>query len=339
MRLCRRALITGVFGYVPDYVLTNDELERMVDTSGAWILERTGIAERRLLKGEGAGSSLMGIEAVKGLLHKTKTDPQTIDMLICATMTPDMGTPATANLISYAVHASNAFSYDVQAACSGFLYALDIATQYIASGRANRVVVVGADKMSSVVDYKNRSSCILFGDGAGAVLVEPCSDSDKDSVGIIDSICRTDGSGQDLLYQRAGGSKYPASYQTIEAGHHYLYQDGQRVFKAAVQAMTHVVTEIMERNGLTQEKLSYFVPHQANKRILQAVAQAVGLPFEKVMVVLDKFGNTSAASIPLCLWCYEEKLKRGDQLILAAFGGGFTWGSTYMVWGYDGKQS
>lgn len=339
MKLCRRALITGVFGYVPDYVLTNHELECMVSTSCAWILERTGIVERRLLKGEGVGSSLMGIEAVRGLLRKTETDPQTIDMLICATMTPDMGTPATANLISHAVCASNAFSYDVQAACSSFLYALDIAAQYIASGRANRVVVVGTDKMSSIVDYKSRSNCILFGDGAGAVLVEPCSDNDKDGVGIIDSICKTDGSGHDLLYQRAGGSKYPASYQTVEAGHHYLHQDGQRVFKAAVQSMTHVVREIMERNDLTQEKISYFVPHQANKRILQAVAQAIGLPFEKVMVVLDRFGNTSAASIPLCLWCYEEALKRGDRLVLAAFGGGFTWGSTYIIWGYDGKRS
>ena len=334
--MARRAIITGVFGYVPDYVLSNSELEQMVDTNHEWIFTRTGIRERRILKGDGLGSSVMGIEAVRGLLQHTGTDPSTVDLLICATITPDMITPATANIISYAVGAINAFSYDLQAACSGFLYALDTAAQFIVSGRSKKVVVVGVDKMSSITDYQDRSTCILFGDGAGAVLVEAYDLSDHQDYGIVDTLCKTDGSGQYFLYQSAGGSRLPACYETVKLRKHYIYQDGQRVFKAAVTAMSQVVVEIMQRNNLTEKDISYLVPHQANKRILQAVAQHAQIPMEKVMVNIDRFGNTTAATVPLCLWDYEKFLKKGDVLVLTVFGGGFTWGAMYMIWGYDG---
>lgn len=334
MKKNKRAAIAGVYGYVPNYILTNSELEQMVDTSDEWITTRTGIKERRILKGKGLGTSFMGINAVQGLLQKTATDPETIDLLICATITPDVITPATANIISHAVGATNAFSYDLQAACSGFLYALDTAAQFIASGRAKKVIVVGADKMSSITNYADRATCILFGDGAGAVLVT-AHDADC-GYGILDTICKTDGAGQDLLHQKAGGSKLPASHETVDAQQHYIYQDGQTVFKAAVTAMSQVVLEIMANNNLTAEALAYLVPHQANKRILQVVADRAGIPSEKVMLNINKFGNTTAATIPLCLWEYEKKLKQGDKLILTAFGGGFTWGAIYLVWAYDG---
>lgn len=336
MRETKRAVVSGVHGYVPSYVLTNNELERIVDTSDEWVTTRTGIKERRILKEEGVGTSFMGINAVQGLLQKTGTDPQTVDLLICATITPDMITPATANIISHAVGAINAFSYDLQAACSGFLYALDTATQFIASGRAKKVIVVGADKMSSITDYSDRATCILFGDGAGAVLVT--AGDANDDYGILDTICKTDGIGQNLLYQKAGGSRLPASHATVNAKQHYIYQEGQAVFKTAVTAMSQVVLDIMAKNNLTAEDLSYLVPHQANKRILQVVADRAGIPIEKVMLNIDKFGNTTAATIPLCLWEYENKLKKGDRLILTAFGGGFTWGATYMTWAYDGFE-
>lgn len=334
MQCIKRASIAGVAGYVPDYVLTNSELEQMVDTSDGWITTRTGIQERRILKGEALGTSFMAIQAVKDLLQKTATDPTTIDLLICATITPDRITPATANIIAHAVGATHAFSYDLQAACSGFLYGLDTAAQFIAAGRAKRVVVVGADKMSSITNYTDRATCILFGDGAGAVLVT--ADDGDSKYGIIDTICKTDGSGQDLLYQKAGGSRLPASHETVDAKAHYIHQDGQNVFKAAVTAMSDVVLDMMARHHLTATDITYLVPHQANKRILKLVADRVAIPMEKVMLNIHKYGNTTAATIPLCLWDYEQKLKKGDKLILTVFGGGFTWGAMYMVWGYDG---
>lgn len=334
MKIIKRASIAGVSGYVPDYVLTNSELEQMVDTNDQWITTRTGIQERRILKGKELGTSFMAIQAVKDLLQKTATDPATIDLLICATITPDRITPATANIIAHAVGATHAFSYDLQAACSGFLYGLDTATQFIASGRARKVIVIGADKMSSITNYADRATCILFGDGAGAVLVT-AHDADS-GYGIVDTICKTDGVGQELLYQKAGGSKLPASHATVNAKAHYIHQDGQNVFKAAVTAMSDVVIEIMAGNHLTAADITYLVPHQANKRILKLVADRVAIPMEKVMLNIHKYGNTTAATIPLCLWDYEQKLKKGDKLILTVFGGGFTWGAMYMVWGYDG---
>ena len=324
-----RAAIAGVHGHVPDYVLTNAELEEMVDTTDEWITTRTGIKERHILKGENQGSSVMGIEAVKGLLKKTGTDPGDIDLLICATITPDMPTPATANIIAHAVGAVNAFSYDLQAACSGFLYAMVTGAQFIETGKCRKVVIVGADKMSSIVDYQDRTTCILFGDGAGAVLLTP----NESGLGIIDSVLRSDGAGEEHLHQKAGGSRRPPSHATIDAGAHYLYQNGQAVFKIAVSKMAEVVDEIMERNYLSSDAIAFIVPHQANKRILSAVAQRVGVPMDKVMINIEKFGNTTAATIPLCLWQYESQLKPGDRLILTTFGSGFTWGSAYVIWG------
>jgi 3-oxoacyl-[acyl-carrier-protein] synthase III len=323
------AAIAGVHGYVPDYILTNAELEKMVNTTDEWITTRTGIKERRILKGENQGSSVMGIEAVKGLLEKTNTDPRDIDLLICATITPDMPTPATANIIAHATGAVNAFSYDLQAACSGFLYAIVTGAQFIETGKCRKVVVVGADKMSSIVDYDDRTTCILFGDGAGAVLLVP----NQTGQGIIDSVLRGDGAGEEYLYQKAGGSRRPSSHATVDTKAHYLYQNGQAVFKIAVNKMAEVVEEMMQRNHLSSDDVAFIVPHQANKRILSAVAQRAGVGMEKVMINIDKFGNTTAATIPLCLWQYESQLKPGDRLILTAFGGGFTWGGAYVVWG------
>ncbi len=323
-----RAAIAGVHGYVPEYILTNAELAKMVDTTDEWITTRTGIKERHILKGENQGSSVMGIEAVKGLLEKTNTDPRDIDLLICATITPDMPTPATANIIAHAVGAVNAFSYDVQAACSGFLYAMVIGAQFIETERCRKVVVVGVDKMSSIVDYEDRTTCILFGDGAGAVLLTP----NAAGQGIVDSVLKGDGVGEEYLHQKAGGSRRPPSYATIDAKEHYLYQNGQAVFKIAVNKMAKVVEEIMQRNHLSSDDIAFIVPHQANHRILSAMAQRAGVRMDKVMVNIDKFGNTTAATIPLCLWQYESQLKPGDRLILVAFGGGFTWGGAYVIW-------
>ena len=323
-----RAAIAGVYGYVPDYILTNAELEKMVDTTDAWITTRTGIKERRILQGEHQGSSVMGIEAVKGLLEKTHTAPQDIDLLICATITPDMITPATGNIIAHAVGAVNACSYDLQAACSGFLYALVTGTQFIETGRCRKVVIVGVDKMSSITDYEDRTTCILFGDGAGAVLLEP----NKKDKGLIDSVLKGDGTGEAYLHQKAGGSRRPPSHATIDAKEHYLYQNGQAVFKVAVIKMAEAIEEIMQRNHLSGHDIAFIVPHQANQRILSAVAQRVGIGMDKVMLNIDQFGNTTAATIPLCLWQYEPQLKPGDRLILAAFGGGFTWGAAFVVW-------
>lgn len=324
-----KASITGIQGYVPDYVLTNAELETTVATNDEWIVSRTGIKERRILKGEGLGSSHMGAEAVKGLLAKTNTSPGEIDLLICATTTPDFVFPCTANLICDMVGIRNIGSFDIQAACSGFIYALTLGSQFIETGKYKKVIVVGADKMSAIVDYTDRKTCILFGDGAGAVLLEP----DTSGNGILDSIIKSDGAGYPYLNQKAGGSRYPPTHETVENRLHYVYQDGAQVFKFAVTNMADIAADIMERNGLNSDNVAWLVPHQANRRIIEATANRMGVGMDKVMMNIHKYGNTTAATIPLCLWDYESQLKKGDNLILAAFGGGFTWGAMYLKWG------
>lgn len=325
------AAITAVNGYVPEYILTNAELEKLVDTTDEWIQSRTGIQERRILKGEGKGTSDMGAEAVKGLLAKRGIDASEIDLLICATTTPDLQFPATANIITDKVGAKKAFGFDINAACSGFIYALTTASKYIESGTYKKVVVVGGDKMSSIVNYEDRTTCIIFGDGAGAVLLEPSTDDN----GIQDAILRSDGSGRIHLHQKAGGSAKPATHETIDAKEHYVYQEGQSVFKFAVTNMADVSAEIMERNNLTAETVAWLVPHQANKRIIDATASRMGVGPEKVMLNIHRYGNTTNGTIPLCLWEWEKQLQKGDNIILAAFGGGFTWGSVYIKWAYD----
>ena len=328
-----RAAITGINAWAPEYKLTNQELSKMVDTSDEWIMQRVGIKERRILKGEGMGTSDLGEKAVNGLLLKTNTKPEEIELLICATITPDMAFPATANIISEKCGIKNAFSFDLGAACSGFLFALQTGASYIESGRYKKVIVVGADKMSSITDYTDRTTCPLFGDAAGAVLLEPTTEE----FGILDSILRTDGSGQKYLHLKAGGSVKPASHDTIDAKEHYIYQEGQSVFKFAVSNMADVAAEIMERNNLKPDDIAWLVPHQANLRIIDATGRRMGLSPEKVMINIQNYGNTTAATIPLCIWEYEGRLKKGDILILAAFGGGFTWGSICLKWAYDPK--
>jgi len=329
-----RAAITGIHGWVPEYILTNAELEKMVDTTDEWILTRTGIRERHILKGEGKGSSDIGAEAVKGLLKKTNTSPEEIDLLIMATVTPDMLFPASANIVCDKVGIKNAWSFDMNAACSGFLFALSTASQFVETGQYKKVIVVGADKMSSITDYTNRANCILFGDAGGAVLLEP----NTDGYGIIDSQNYTDGSGRIYLHQKAGGSVKPPSHETIDAGEHYVYQEGQSVFKFAVKGMADVSVEMMERNNLTSDDIAYLVPHQANLRIIDATARRMGLNPEKVTINIQRYGNTTNGTIPMCLHEWEHKLKKGDKLILAAFGGGFTWGAIYLKWAYDPKK-
>jgi 3-oxoacyl-[acyl-carrier-protein] synthase-3 len=323
-----RAAITGVQGYVPDYVLTNLELETMVDTNDEWITSRTGIKERHILKGENQGTSVMGIEAVKGLLAKTNTDPLEVELVICATVTPDMQFPDTANLIANALGINTAFCFDVNAACSGFLYALTVGAQFIASGKHKKVIVIGADKMSSIVDYTDRSTCIIFGDGAGAVLLEP----DTSGNGIIDYVHRSDGSGAEFLHLKAGGSMKPASVETVLAREHFAFQNGRPVFKAAVSGMSSVVGEVMKANDLETDDIKWLVPHQANMRIIETVSRMADFPMERVMINIHKYGNTTAATLPLCLWDYEDQLEKGDNIILTAFGGGFTWGAVYLKW-------
>jgi len=325
-----KAAITGVHGYVPDYVLTNKELESMVETTDDWITSRTGIKERRILKGEGQGTSVMATEAVKGLLEKTNTNVEDVDLVICATVTPDMPFPSTANIVSANVGATNAFSYDISAACSGFIYGLTTGAQFIESGHAKKVIVIGGDKMSSIIDYSDRTTCIIFGDGAGAVLLEESEDEN----GIIDSIHRSDGKGAEFLRMKAGGSRYPATAETVAAKEHYVYQDGSTVFKFAVTNMADIAAQIMERNDLTADNVDWLVPHQANKRIIDATANRMGVTEDKVMMNIEKYGNTTAGTLPLLLWDYESQLKKGDNLVLAAFGGGFTWGSVYLKWAY-----
>lgn len=328
-----RAAITGVGGYVPDYILTNQELETMVDTNDEWITTRTGIKERRILKGEGKGTSHMAAEAVKELLQKTKTDPKEIDLIIVATVTPDMPFPSTANLVADMVGATNSFSYDISAACSGFLYALTTGAKFIESGTHKKVIVVGGDKMSSIINYKDRATCIIFGDGCGAVLLEPTTEH----VGVIDSVLKSDGSGAQYLSMPAGGSRIPATHASVEANLHYAQQEGATVFKFAVTNMAEISAEVMQRNNLTSNDVTWLVPHQANKRIIDATASRMGITDDKVMMNIEKYGNTTAGTLPLLMWDYEKRLKKGDNLILAAFGGGFTWGAIYLKWAYDGK--
>ena len=329
-----RAAITGVHGYVPPDVLTNTELARMVDTSDQWIVERTGIKERHILRGNGLGTSHMGAEAVRGLLAKTGTAPEEVDLLICATTTPDFVFPSTANLICDMAGIRGIGSFDVQAACSGFVYALTIAAQFVELGTYRKIVVVGADKMSSIIDYTDRTTCVLFGDGAGAVLVEP-----HRKYGIIDTLIASDGAGMKHLHQKAGGSRMPPTAETVAKRLHYVHQEGAAVYKFAVARMADVAIELMKRNRLNKNTIDWLVPHQANIRIIEATAERIGLAPERVMVTIHKYGNTTAATIPLCLWDYERKLKAGDRLLLAAFGGGFTWGGVYLTWAYDTPPS
>ncbi|MDX9751917.1 MAG: beta-ketoacyl-ACP synthase III [Flavobacteriales bacterium] len=326
------AAITAVQGHLPEYRLTNQVLETLVDTNDAWITERTGIKERRILQGADQGMSVMAVEAVKGLCAKRGIDPLEIDLLICCTVTADMIFPATANIICDKVGAKNAWGFDLNAACSGFLYGLTTGAQFIETGRHRKVVVVGADKMSAIVDYTDRATCIIFGDGAGAVLLEP----DTEGLGIRDSILRSDGSGCQFLHQKAGGSMRPPTIRTVEAREHYIYQEGKAVFKFAVTNMADVSAEIMEKNGLTADDVAWLVPHQANKRIIDATAHRMGLDESRVMVNIEKYGNTTSGTIPLCLWEWEPRLKKGDNLILSAFGGGFTWGAIWVKWAYGG---
>ena len=328
-----RAALKGIHGYVPDYVLTNAELEKMVDTTDEWIISRTGIKERRILKGEGKGTSDMGAEAVKGLLSKTNTNPLDIELIIVATTTPDMQFPATANIIGDKCGLKNAFGYDINAACSGFIYSLTTAARMIESGALKKVIVVGGDKMSSIIDYSDRQTCVIFGDGAGAVLLE----ADDSGVGIIDAVLQSDGSGRVHLHQKAGGSAMPATAETVEKKLHYVYQEGQAVFKFAVTKMADAAEEIMKRNNLHSDDVAWLVPHQANKRIIDATARRMGVDDSKVMINIDRYGNTTNGTIPLCLWEWEKKLHKGDNIVLAAFGGGFTWGAVYLKWAYDSK--
>jgi len=324
------AAITAVNAWVPDYLLTNKVLETMIDTTDEWITSRTGIKERHILKTPGEATSDIGARAVEGLLKKRGISAEEIDLIICATTTPDMQFPATANIISDKVGAKNAFSYDINAACSGFIFALATGSKFIESGQYKKVIVVGADKMSSIIDYTDRATCVIFGDGGGAVLLEP----NTDGYGILDSILRTDGSGRAHLHQKAGGSLKPASAETVAAKEHYVYQEGQTVFKFAVTNMADVSAEIMERNHLTSDDVAWLIPHQANKRIIDATARRMGVSDEKVTLNIERYGNTTNGTIPLCLWEWESKFKKGDNIIIAAFGGGFTWGSIWVKWAY-----
>jgi 3-oxoacyl-[acyl-carrier-protein] synthase-3 len=330
-----RAAITGVHGYVPEDVLDNAMLARTLDTSDEWISERTGIKERRILKGEGLGTSHMAAAAVRGLLTKTGTSAQDVDLLICATTTPDLVFPSTANIVCDMVGIHNVGSFDLQAACSGFLYALTVATQFIGTGKFRKIVVVGADKMSSIIDYTDRATCVLFGDGAGAVLVEPSANE----YGIHDTVIHADGAGMPFLHQKAGGSRLPPTADTVARRMHFVHQEGATVYKFAVARMAEVAGELMARNGLTADAIDWLVPHQANRRIIEATAERIKLPMERVMMVIHKYGNTTAATIPLCLWDYEARLKKGDRLLMAAFGGGFTWAGAYLRWSYSGDKA
>lgn len=324
------AAITAVNGYVPEYVLTNKELESIVDTTDEWITSRTGIKERRILKGEGLGTSDMAVHAVNGLLKKRGITAEEIELIIFCTTTPDLPFPASANILADKIGAKNAWGYDLQAACSGFIYGVSTGAQFIESGKHKKVLVVGGDKMSSIINYEDRTTCIIFGDGCGAVLLEP----NEEGFGVIDSILRSDGSGRQFLHQKAGGSARPASHETVDNKEHFVYQEGQAVFKFAVTNMADVAAEIMDRNNLTSEDVKWLVPHQANKRIIDATASRMGVGSEKVMINIQRYGNTTNGTIPLCLWEWESQLKKGDNIILAAFGGGFTWGSVYLKWAY-----
>ncbi|MES2454079.1 MAG: beta-ketoacyl-ACP synthase III [Bacteroidota bacterium] len=324
------AAITAVHGYVPDYILTNQELESIVDTTDEWITTRTGIKERRILKGEGLGTSDMAVHAVNGLLKKRGISAEEIELIIFCTTTPDLPFPASANILADKIGAKNAWGYDLQAACSGFIFGVSTGAQFIESGKHKKVLVVGGDKMSSIINYQDRTTCIIFGDGCGAVLLEP----NEEGLGVMDSILRTDGSGRQYLHQKAGGSARPATHETVDNNEHVVYQEGQAVFKFAVTNMAGVAAEIMERNNLTSDDVAWLVPHQANKRIIDATASRMGVGSDKVMINIQRYGNTTNGTIPLCLWEWESQLKKGDNIILAAFGGGFTWGAVYLKWAY-----
>lgn len=326
-----KAAITGIEAYLPEYILTNEELSQMVDTSDEWIMQRVGIKERRILKGEGRGTSEMGAEATKRLLAKTGVKPEEIDLVLVATITPDMAFPSTACIIAEKSGIKNFWGFDVSAACSGFLFTLQTATHFIETGKYKKVLLVAADKMSSITDYTNRSTCILFGDAAVAMLLEPTTEN----IGVIDCKLHADGVGKDSLYLKAGGSFKPASHETVDAKEHYIYQDGKAVFKVAVSKMADVSIDVMERNHLQPDDIKWFIPHQANLRIIDAVARRMGISKEKVMINIEKYGNTTAATIPLCLWELEKKLVKGDNLLLATFGGGFTWGAVHLKWAYN----
>ena len=328
------AVITGVGGYVPDYVLTNEELSRMVDTTDEWIMTRIGVKERRILSEEGLGTSYMARKAAKQLLQKTGVNPDEIDAVIVCTTTPDYHFPSTASILCDKLGLKNAYAFDLQAACCGFLFGMEVATSLVVSGRHKKVILVGADKMSSMVDYTERATCPIFGDGAAAVLLEPTTED----YGIMDSILRTDGKGLPFLHMKAGGSVCTPSYFTVDHKMHYIYQEGRTVFKYAVSNMSEITASIAERNGLTKENINWVIPHQANMRIIDAVASRLEVPMEKVMVNIQRYGNTSAGTLPLCLWDYEKKLKKGDNLIFTAFGAGFTYGAVYVKWGYDGNM-
>lgn len=328
------AVITGIGGYVPEDVLTNEDLCKMVDTTDEWIMTRVGIKERRILRGEGLGTSYMAIRAVKQLFEKTQVNPEDIEVVLFASTTPDYHFPMTASIIAYQTGCKNAMTFDMQGACAGFLYALETGSNYIRTGRYHKVLVVAGDKMTSITNYEDRTTCPLFGDGCGAVLLEPTTEE----IGVMDVILRTDGIGFSHLIMKAGGSAYPSTHETVDRREHFVYQDGKTVFKYAVTSMADVAAEIAERNHLTQDDIAWIVPHQANLRIIDATAKRLGVPKEKVMINIQKYGNTSAGTIPLCLWEWEDQLKKGDNLILAAFGAGFTWGSIYLKWGYDGKK-
>ena len=328
------AVITGVGGYVPDYVLTNEELSRMVDTTDEWIMTRIGVKERRILNEEGLGTSYMARKAAKQLMQKTGANPDDIDAVVVCTTTPDYHFPSTASILCDKLGLKNAFAFDLQAACCGFLYSLEVVASLVASGRHKKVILVGADKMSSMVDYSDRATCPIFGDGAAAVMVEGTTEE----YGILDSILRTDGKGLPFLHMKAGGSVCTPSYFTVDHKMHYIYQEGRTVFKYAVSNMSEITATIAEKNGLSKENIDWVIPHQANMRIIDAVASRLAVPMEKVMVNIQRYGNTSAGTLPLCLWDYEQRLKKGDNLIFTAFGAGFTYGAVYVKWGYDGNM-
>lgn len=330
-RLRNAVAITGVGGYVPDHVLSNSDLEEMVDTSDDWIVSRTGIRERRILKEKGLGTSYLCVQAIRNLFSKKEIDPKTVDAVILATITPDVLVAPTAAYVVSEIGASNAFGFDLGAACSGFLYGLSVATTCVASGRYKRVILVGADMMSSIVDYSDRATCILFGDGAGAVLLE----ASPNAYGIEDEYLRSDGSNRSLLQIKSGGSLYPTSMENVQKGWHRIYQDGQAVYKHAVSGMLNATETIMNRNNLDKDELDFLLPHQANKRIIDATANRIGISSDKVLMNIDRYGNTTAATIPLLLHDFEHRFKKGSKLIITTFGGGFTWGSTYLTWAYD----
>ena len=328
------AVITGVGGYVPDYILTNDEISRMVDTSDEWIMTRIGVKERRILNEEGLGTSYMARKAVKQLMQRTGSNPDDIDLIVVTTSTPDYHFPSTASILCDKLGLKNAFAFDLQAACSGFLYLLEVGANFIRSGNYKKIILVGADKMSSMVDYTDRATCPIFGDGAAAVMMEPT----LEDVGVMDSILRTDGKGLPFLHMKAGGSVCPPSYFTVDHKMHYLYQEGRTVFKYAVSNMSDITATIAANNGLNKDNIDWVIPHQANLRIIDAVASRLEVPLDKVMINIQRYGNTSGATLPLCLWDYEKQLKKGDNLIFTAFGAGFTYGAVYVKWGYDGSK-